>query len=115
MRGVTGYTVKQLLTNARARATLSPEQKLVQGDVKFPLYVHLKNLRQEQNVKFDTQNAILEALRKDISQLPLVILGTLAGTLTVIQLIVYPVVAGILPITPGKTAVADTSHGTNKK
>lgn len=79
----TTRSVQELLR--RRGSTLSSEQvdELARGEVKFPLYVYLRDLQRSQDKKFDVLDKKFDGLRETMnelkvqtSSLPVIALGT---------------------------------------
>ena len=103
---------RRLLCLARTQTTLSAQEvdNVARQEVKFPLYLFLRDMQREQNAKFDAQNAKFDAqnakfdaqnakfesLSKDISRLseritslPPLVVGAVVGGMTLGQLVGY--------------------------
>ena len=72
----TTRSVQELLR--RRGSTLSSEQveELARGEVKFPLYVYLRDLQRSQDKKFDGLRETMNELKVQNSRLPVIALGT---------------------------------------
>jgi len=72
----TARSVQELLR--RRGSTLSSEQveELARGEVKYPLYVYLRDLQRSQDKKFDGLRETMNELKVQNSRLPVIALGT---------------------------------------
>ena len=72
----TARSVQELLR--RRESTLSSEQveELARGEVKYPLYVYLRDLQRSQDKKFDGLRETMNELKVQNSRLPVIALGT---------------------------------------
>ncbi len=72
----TARSVQELLR--RRESTLSSEQveELARGEVKYPLYVYLRDLQRSQDKKFDGLRETMNELKVQNSRVPVIALGT---------------------------------------